>query len=106
MDFIVNKDGVIQVDDVFRLEDINGAQRVILEKANLSVREFEHVNKSRERGFFSSLKRRYEYASKGHISFRFSSKISWSPESRDIINSIYRRDFDGLGYAIWERENA
>lgn len=101
IDFIVDDDGKIAVDEVFRLERLAEILPV-MNRMGIEVDALPHTNKTESKSFIKTLGRRYRLARRGHGSWSFAvdGGVRWDQEARGMINQLYRQDFERLGYEM------
>ena len=99
IDFLVDSDGEIAVDEVFRLERL-GEVLSAMNRLGIDVDALPHVNKTESKNFIKVMVRRYPLARRGHgaWSIAIDGDVRWDRESREMINELYRSDFDRFGY--------
>ena len=99
IDFLVDSDGEIAVDEVFRVERL-GEVLSAMNRLGIDVDALPHVNKTESKNFIKVMVRRYRLARRGHgaWSIAIDGEVRWDRESREMINELYRSDFDRLGY--------
>lgn len=101
-EYICGKDGVISVDVVVRLEEIDHQLPMVLAKCGIRVGQVPHVNRSTT--IDSGLRWRVKHLCKGVFERRLkiNSKVQWGEKEREMVNSLYQRDFSLLGYPMLE----
>jgi hypothetical protein len=99
LDFLFDSDGEIVVDEVFCLERL-GEVLSAMNQLGIDVDALPHANKTESKNFIKIMTRRYRLARRGHgaWSIAIDGEVRWDRESREIINELYRSDFDRFGY--------
>lgn len=100
VDYVHDKHGVIAVDQVIRLEELNSKFSELAAIIGLTERELPHVNKSGYTPFLKRLWRRFKFACKGvyELGLGVDSSVCWTDELKEIVQQRYRQDFEVFGY--------
>lgn len=99
VDYLVDYEGRIQVNDIFKLEKLDEILPV-LQKIGLDITFIPHVNKSKSPGFLKKIYQRIRIMGEGYGSLHIlpNSHIEWDDDLVNTVNCIYDSDFSMLGY--------
>ena len=101
VDFILDKNQQLLVDDVFKIENLSDGIATIIERSGLSGQQLLHVNQSSQLGLSSRMLRATKLAIKEKLPFsamldRNSADCDQQTKSR--VEQLYAADYEYLGY--------
>lgn len=97
-DFITNDKGVVAVDKVIKLENIEGEIQDVMDLVGIRIEGLPHVNASPGYSFRNSLKNKIKHRRFLSVFRMEPYKVDWTPELRSVVRDIYSSDFEAFGY--------
>ena len=71
-----------------------------MNRLGIDIDALPHMNKTESKNLIKTMARCYHLARRGHgtWSIAIDDEVRWDRESGEMINALYRSDFDRLGY--------
>src|SRR5690554_5037206 len=101
-EYILDETGGLAVNELVRLEELDQQLPEMFSRLGIEIQNVPHVNRSGGSKKRNGALRRISMIREGVFEPKFtvSSEISWSPESRLIVNRLYQADFELLDYEM------
>ena len=100
VNYITDNNGVLMVDKIIKLEELNNSLPVILDEMGFKTNVVSHVNQSKRDQKGSALTNRLKMLREGifQSSLRVNTEIIWTESAISSANRMYKSDFDNFGY--------
>jgi len=102
VEFLVDHDNKIAVEQIVKLEDMNNELPNIFSSIGMSIKDIPHVNRARVRPIHRAPAKRIQIAFQGYwqLSFKVNDDAKWTEDMRKMVQGIYQSDFEQLKYEL------